>query len=184
MTMNYGQKGYRIGIDNISSINLTSCTLSSSSNNGKGSGSWVFLTQDVACGSTGFNLIINDNTIPTSWSNISWKTEVVGKTSCWNFANDNNSNGNGTHNILSYSEANGDLVRRAENSFELPQFTTPMSRCDNLSTNFNHGTYAVGSSRFWTMNRRRNGTNTAGPAAGFACISTVGNCTISEVMVW
>jgi len=183
MALSYGQKAYKISTSNISAINLTSCTLTTSSDTASGSGIWEFSHSNVACGSTGFNLIINDATIPTLWSNISWKTWIGFTSSCWSFANANNQYGTGSHNILSFSTASGDLVSKYKNSWEIPTYTLKMAACDNNADNFIHQSYATGTFRYWHMKRRRDGTNTAGPAAGFACTSG-GTCIISDVFVW
>ena len=181
MSTNYGQYGYTIGLENISTINLTSCTLSSSTWEGN-YGSWTFSMQNVDCGSTGFNLIIDDSTIPFAWTKISWKTWFNFASSCWSFANNNNEYGTGSHNILSWNSSL-DKISKPTNSFELSQYAIKMSACDNNSDNFAHTSYLTGSSRNWNMFRRRNGTNTSGPAAGFACTSG-GTCIISQIVVF
>jgi hypothetical protein len=181
MGINYGPAGYIIGPSNISTINLTSCTLTSSGFEDS-YGIWTFNMQNVGCGSTGFNLIINDSTVPFVWTKISWKTWFNFGSACWNFANSNSVYGNGAHNILSWNSSL-DSISRPKNSFELPQYTLKMSACDNNSDNFAHGTYLTGSFRNWNMLRRRNGALSAGPAAGFACTAG-GTCVISQIMVY
>jgi len=182
MSINYGNKGFALGPSNISQINLTSCTYDSTFLDGNFYG-WSFTMGNVSCGATGFNLIINDATIPFQWTKISWKTYIGFTSSCWSFATGNTSYGTGSHNILGWDPALGDSISRPVNSFELPQYTLKMSACDNASDNFVHQTYATGSFRQWNMIRRRDGTNTAGPAAGFACTAG-GVCKISQIMVY
>jgi hypothetical protein len=181
MGIYYNQDGYAITENNISTVNLTNSTLSSVNNNGKYA-EWSFSMQNVGCGSTGLNLIIDDSTIPFVWTKISWKTWFNFASSCWSFANTNNTYGTGNHNILSWNSSI-DSISKPKNCWELPQYTLKMSTCDNNSDNFAHGGYLTGSFRNWNMVRRRDGTNSAGPAAGFACTSG-GTCIISQIMVF
>jgi hypothetical protein len=182
MGTSYGQAGYPIGTGNISVSNLTNCTLSSSGSDGV-YGSWTFNMQNVGCGSTGFNLIINDATVPFVWTRIAWRTRIEFGSSCWSFANSNGDYGTGNHNISAWNVSLGDSVTKPTNCWELPQYTLKMSACDNNSDNFEHATYMTGTFRQWSMVRRRNGTSSAGPAAGFACTGG-GTCTISQVLVF
>jgi len=181
MGINYGQSGYIIGPSNISTINLTNSTLTSSGFEGS-YGTWTFSMQNVGCGSTGLNLIISDGTIPFEWTKISWKTWINFGSSCWDFANNNFVYGNGAHNILSWNSSL-DSISKPKNSWELPQYTLKMNACDNNPDNFTHGSFLTGSFRHWNMTRRRNGTLSAGPAAGFACTGG-GTCIISQIMVF
>jgi hypothetical protein len=181
MSIKYGPNGYPIAPENISVINLTSATIESTEYDGP-YGSWTFNMQNVSCGSTGVNLIINDSTIPFPWTKISWKTWIGFGSACWSFANTNGAYGTGNHNILTWNPAL-DSVSRPRNSWELPQYTLKMNTCDNNTDNFTHPSFLTGTSRNWNMIRRRNGTNTAGPAAGFACTSG-GTCIISQIMVF
>lgn len=182
MSLDYGQTGYKIGLRNISAANLTSCSLTNTEEVG-GFGKWTFSMNNVACGSTGFNLIIDDNTIPFVWTKIAWKTWIGFPSSCWDFSNSNGQYGNGNHNILGWSPSSGDVISKPVNSFELSQYAVKMQACDNNADNFNHGSYATGSYRHWNMVRRRNGTSAAGPGIGFACTSG-GTCYVSEIIVW
>lgn len=182
MSINYNQTGFRILPGNISSVNLTSASLTNAEVIG-GFGKWTFSMNNVSCGSTGLNLIIDDSTIPFTWTRIAWQTYVDFAASCWNFAESNGGYGNGNHNILSWSPSNGDTISKPVNCFELSQYAVKMQTCDNNSDNFMHGSYSTGSYRHWNMTRRRNGTNTAGPAAGFACTGG-GTCIITQVIVW
>lgn len=182
MGLAYGQSGYIITADNVSSVNITAGSLASYDNDG--TGVWTFSMNNVGCGSTGANILINDATIPFAWTRIAWKTQCNFRSSCWNFAQSNGGYGNGTHNIFGWSPANGDAISKPVNSFELPQYTVKMQACDNNSDNFMHGGFATGSFRHWNMLRRRSvGTGPAGPAAGFACTSG-GTCIISQIVVF
>jgi hypothetical protein len=181
MSVGYGQVGYPIGSANISTVNLTSATLISSGYEGSFE-SWTFNMQNVSCGSTGVNLIIDDSTIPFEWTGIAWKTWIGFRSACWGFADVNGQYGTGNHNILPWN-ATFDKVSRPKNCWELPQYTLKMSTCDNNADNFVHQSYATGSFRHWNMVRRRDGTLPAGPAAGFACTAG-GALIISQIMVF
>jgi len=184
MSAHYNLYGYPVKVNDISSINLTSCYFLNSYDDKNGGGVWTFKTLAVGCGSTGFNLIINDSDIPFAWTKISWNMRTTTKSSCWNFSN-GTSYGAGAHNLSNYSEANGDRVSSMVNAFNLSQFSSPkMGACDNNSDNFMHGTYAVGDKRGFASYRRRSGTASAGVGIGFACISVAGETTISDIRVY
>jgi len=183
MGQSYGIRAFRVPTTAISTINLTNTTLTASSDSPSGSGTWDFSHANMACGSTGCNLIIDDNAIPFTWTHISWNTYLAVTSSCWDFAQNNSGYGNGTHNIQTFSTANGDAVSKPKNCFELVQYAVKMQACDNNADNFNHGSYATGSFRYWNMRRRRNGTLAAGPAIGLACTGG-GTSRISEIFVW
>ena len=182
MSVGYGNRGYAITPANITQIDLTSCTFDSAVQGEKFS-EWSFTAANVSCGSTGATMIINDATIPFQWTKIAWKTRINFTSACWNFAHSNNNYGIGAHNILSWDPTLGDAVSKPVNCFELPQYALKMQACDNNADNFVHPTYATGSFREWNMYRRRNGTNTAGPAAGFACTGG-GVFKISQIVVF
>ena len=182
MSIGYGQRGYILTPANITQIDLVSCTFDSVAGGDKFH-EWSFTAANVGCGSTGATMIINDATIPFPWTKIAWRTRVNFTSACWNFANTNSSYGIGAHNILSWNTALGDAVSRTVNSFELSQYALKMEACDNETNNFLHPSYATGSFREWNMFRRRNGTNTAAAAAGFACTSG-GVFKISQLMVF
>lgn len=180
MSVNYGQNGYPIGRNDISAISLTSCLFTVDQVGDFGQ--WTFTMNNVGCGSTGFNLIIRDSNIPFVWSKISWKTYIGFTSSCWSFANTNGTYGTGNHNILSWNSSL-DSISKPKNCWELSQYTLKMNACDNNTDNFLHSSYATGSFRYWNMVRRRNGTLSAGPAAGFACTAG-GTCIITQITVF
>lgn len=182
MSIGYGNLGYALTPANITQIDLVSCTFDSVVQSARFS-EWTFTSPNVGCGATGATMIINDATIPFQWTKIAWKTRINFTSSCWNLAHSNNNTGVGAHNILGWDPALGDAVSRSVNSFELPQYALKMFACDNDANNFLHQTYATGSFREWNMYRRRNGTNTAGPAIGFACTGG-GVFKISQLMVF
>lgn len=115
------------------------------------------------CDSSGFAIKIKSI---YQWSYLICKFYCEGYASCWNFNADGYSPSSG---MLTWSAAAGDLLFDGVNSFELSQFTKQSNACDNDSTNFMHGGYAVSSSRSFYMLSRRNGTSSAGPTHGRAC---------------
>jgi|SaaInl59LU_5_DNA_1037362.scaffolds.fasta_scaffold11787_3 hypothetical protein len=183
MGLGYGQTGYRVSSAQVSSVNLTSCSLNSYKTKPDMFGQWTCTMNNVSCSSTGFNIIIDDSKIPFVWTHIAWKTRIEFRSSCWDFAENNSGYGNGTHNIMPWDPSQGDVISKPLNCFELSQYAVKMFTCDNNSDNFVHQSHATGSFREWRMKRRRNGTNPAGPAAGFACTSG-GTCIISDIVVW
>jgi hypothetical protein len=183
MSLSYGQSGYRVASPQTLSVNLVASSLTSYVSKSSGFGEWVFSMNNVGCGSTGANILIDDSKIPFVWTHIAWKTRVEFRSSCWNFAQSNSGFGAGTHNIMTWDPSQGDAISKPLNCFELSQYAVKMYTCDNNSDNFVHQSHATGSFREWRMKRRRNGTNPAGPAAGFACTSG-GTCIISDIVVW
>lgn len=115
------------------------------------------------CDSSGFAIKIKS---VYQWSYLICKFYCEGYASCWNFNADGYSP---TSGMLTWSEASGDILFDSVNAFELSQFQKKSNACDNDTTNFMHGSFAVSSSRSFYMLSRRNGTSSAGPTHGRAC---------------
>lgn len=157
MSVKYGTKSVRLTSADINQVVQANCTVLDSGND-PSDGSYYLKMQpnNGGCGATPnskFYIELKDN-IP--WTKISYEVYIVGAASCWNF---NQGGSYGLGNFLSFDTASGDRVFYSQNSFELPQFTTKMSACDNLSTNFYHGNFQVGPFRSFFVTRRRDTSN-------------------------
>ena len=184
MAITYGLKPYLIQVPDINQVNLVNCTLEDESSTSAGA-TLTFNHQSVACGSSGFTILLND-VIP--WTKLSYTLlHESGGSSCWNI-----NHGGSTsylpsaHNILSYSPAAGDRFYRMTNVFENPSYTEKTFACDNSSNNFLHSNYHTGAyKQFTTVRRRDTGVSAlAGPAFGKACIWGPGTTTVSNIRVW
>lgn len=184
MSLGYGQRGYRISDVHVSSVNLVGSSLTSYVTKSDNFGEWTFSMNNVGCGSTGANILIDDSKIPFVWTHIAWRTRPEFRSSCFNFANGSSNYGVGTPNIEAWNPSLGDAIARPKNCFELSQYAVNMYACNNNADNFMHQSYATGSFREWRMKRRRvSSSNPAGAAAGFACTNG-GTCIISDIVVW
>lgn len=179
----YGPRGHIItnyDVDSITTQNLTSID-----KNGDEKGSFHFKCTIPAdgCGSASGFIILLKDVIP--WTKISYKVEITGTSSCWNFNHNTNYLPAGVpHNILAWNSSL-DRVVRCSNSFEQPQFTLKMYACDNNADNFYHSSFHVGNPKIFTAIRRRDaiGNGLAGPAIGIDCNG--GNTIeVSEIVVW
>lgn len=158
------RKFRRLTYGDVETINYSGTYAVNAVGNDSGGGFYLdFQHQNSGCDSSGFAVKIK-STIDWSW--VLCKFYCEGYASCWNFNCDGYSP---TSNMLTYSEASGDRIFNWTNCFEYSQFTRKGSACDNDSTNFMHGSYAVAGSRTFWMLSRRNGTLSAGPTHGRAC---------------
>ena len=165
----------------VDSIYINQCTVIQNGNGANGR--FIFeVTHDTSgCPNpTGFNIMLKDD---IKWTMISYMVEVEGTASCWNF-NNNNSYIPEPNRLIAWNSSI-DRIISAENSFELPQFATKMSACDNNSDNFMHSSFRVGDFRKFHALRRRNLSlsGLAGPAHGRSCHSAGGRTIISNIRI-
>lgn len=187
MTVFYGRKAYRVTADKISSVTNVNGTIISQGDINEGY-EITFQHDTAGCGAADSGLFVAiKDFIP--WTNISMEFYLTGTASCWSFNNGGyvGSAGNsGTGYLLSYNSSL-DVISKAVNSFELPQYTKQMNACDNASTNFMHSSYYTGAFRKFSITRRRDSSgNLAGPCTGRSCNSTGAGSwtTIRNIYVW
>lgn len=187
MSITYGQKGYRVTQAQVSQVVTTGGTLLESGD--RQGGFYVKFQHDQAgCGGPESGVFIEISNF-ISWSYVSMEFYLTGNAACWDFNNGTratNIGNSASGNLLTFNSAL-DAVTKAENCFELPQFTLQMSACDNNSNNFFHGSYNVGSYKTFRIVRRRNQNgNLAGPMHARSCNSTgTGSDTIiKNIYVW
>lgn len=189
MAIAYGKRSYRVTPAMISTVNIdttgrTSYTISQDS--AGGAIVTVTMNQNLSNGcssNNGFSIAILD-VIP--WNRLYCKFVSTGIASCWGW-NGNNGYGSGltnaNGNLLAYSAGSGDFTKNEVNVWNLPQFNKYFSACDNNSTNYMHGDYAVGSTREFDMFVRRNSMSSlAGPSHGRTC-SNAGTLTVSNMFI-
>jgi len=186
MALFHGQASTLVNSNHVYGVSVNNATTNSGATGDIGSRGGYQLTvdqQSVGCGSTGLLLELNDT---VAWRNVTFEVSVTGAYSCWSFCTGNYVSAGGG-NIFSYNEGNGDIISRAFNSWELPQFQTHNreNACDNNSDNFLHISYNVGDPKRFFMKRRRdvNG-NRGGIAIGYACVSIAGTTIIRNIRIW
>lgn len=185
MALAHGQKSTLVTTSYVYGVTVNSATINTAEtgNLGTRGGYQVSISNNaVGCGSTGILLELND-TIP--WSFVTFQVVLTGTTSCWSFCTgDYVAAGGG--NIFSYNEGNGDIISRALNSWEQPQFQSHGREhaCDNDSNNFFNSGYAVGDPKVFFMKRRRNVNGSRGGIAlGRACAGA-GTTIIRNIVIW
>ncbi len=152
-------------------------SINSSGNDSNGFYRLNFQHSNSGCDSSGFAIKIKRD---IEWSYLMCDFYLEGVASCWNFNADGYSPSSG---MLTWDSGSGDLFMDPFNSFELSQFTKKSNACDNDSTNFLHGSFAVGSNTGFTMLSRRNGTSYAGPTHGRACNGS-GITIVSNIIIF
>jgi hypothetical protein len=158
------QQWKKVGYHMIDTINYSGTySINSAGNTSDGSFQLDFQHGNSGCDSSGFAIKIKSSYV---WSYLVCKFYCEGYASCWNFNADGYSPSSG---MLTWDSASGDLLFDSTNAFENSQFQKKSNACDNDSTNFMHGGYAVSSTRSFWMLSRRNGTSSAGPTHGRAC---------------
>lgn len=187
MAVNYGRKGYVIQLSDVNAVYTTGGTvLSQGSVNGCFE---VSFRHDLGgCGGpdSGIFVELKDN---ISWKYMSCQFLLLGQASCWSFnsAGYGAAVGNGTGNILPYSEAQGDSCVKTYLAQNDVGFTThnKVTACDNNADNFM--VYNTNVYRRCTFVRRRNlNGSLAGPHHGRSCNSTGANSVtiINNIVVW
>jgi hypothetical protein len=192
--INGGPRSYLITPELIDSINvdtngLTFYSVSTDQNGG------AVITVDMpsnlsnGCNSNNGVSVLIGNFVPWTRMHCTY-TNTLGIASCWGWGG-NNGYGAGlstpTGNMLAYNATAGDFTYDEVNVWNLSQFNKYFSACDNNSTNYMHGSYAIGGATgpprgFSMFSRRNNMSLPAGPAHGRTC-SGYGRLVISNMKV-
>lgn len=179
MATDYGRKARRVLASDINAITLTNSSIISQGDVNGGAEIKIQHAGDACITPSAFYIELKDM---IAWTNITCEFYLTNKASCWAF----NVAGYGavTGNLLTYNSSL-DKISKSVNCFELPQFTTQITVCDNATTNMYHVSYAVGAYRSFFISRRRNvGTGLAGISHGLSCISVNGISTVRNIFVW
>ena len=188
MGTSYGREIHKVVAADIDTVTYQHCTLLTNDNSGNHN-TYVLKLQfnTGGCGGNepGGNITINNLVEGWRWEYITWKNELYGYGSCYNF-NETGYGGQGLNGLVSYSTSASviDSVQWCYQSFEVAGISESMYRCDNAASNF----FRLGPDPkvFWTTRRRDSSTSPAGPAHGRSCNSTGDGATwrVSDIIVW
>tara|TARA_Y100000034_G_C6798323_1_gene357981 strand:- start:129 stop:698 length:570 start_codon:yes stop_codon:yes gene_type:complete len=188
MGTSYGRQIHKVVSGDIDTVTQQNCTILTNDNSGNHN-TYVLKLQFNAsgCGGSeaGGNITINNLVEGWRWEYITWKNELYGYGSCYNF-NENGYGGQGVNGLVSYSTSTSviDSVQWCYQSFEVAGISEVMKRCDNAASNMFR--MAPDPKVFWTTRRRDSSTSPAGPSHGRSCNSTGAGATwrVSDIVVF